>query len=234
VLVTSVARRRLLQFGVVHLGLSLLASAIASVLVASPRSCARRHHRGIELSIAALRIRDVVVFRPTDRQVRNLLHLVVVRLWDCHRLIVPVTRDGRQNWTDGRWRGSSPRSCGSISVPMEDLGELPRPLRKSPHWDRRRSTVQVVNVGNRAMLVRGVASVDDASRAFDLRCELRGLGAFVRELEDGRYFTQGRVRSLDPVAEAEAPLQAAQGPQSQSKPSKVSSASSSADPPKAG
>jgi hypothetical protein len=264
VLVTCVAGGVvLLQFDVVRtIGLSLLASAgIASVLVgfAAQRTLGGII-AGIELSITQpLRIGDVVVFRPDELgKVEHIYFTyVVVRLWDDRRLIVPVTRvmsEPFENWTrTGGGELMAPVELWvDLAAPVEELRRAFRELcEKSSLWDRRRSTVQVVSVSDRAMLVRGVASVDDASRAFDLRCELReGWIAFLGQLDGGRHYAAGRVKSVDapevestetphtdsaePKPSARPPLvSSSQASSSQTSPSNVSS-SASRDAPKAG
>jgi len=235
----------LMQFAVVrNVGVSLLASAgIASVVVgfAAQRSLGGII-AGIELSITQpLRIGDVVVFRTGE--VGKVEHIyftyVVIQLFDDRRLIVPVTRvlaDPFENWT---------RTGGRLLAPVELWVDLAAPVqafrvaferlcKASKLWDGRRSTVHVTEVTDRAMLLRGVASVADVSRAFDLRCELReGWLAFMRELEDGRFMPQGRVGTVPPKPDPGEPAQpgpAQPGPAqpgtTQREPSKVSSGSS--------
>ncbi|HTJ83787.1 MAG TPA: mechanosensitive ion channel domain-containing protein [Polyangiaceae bacterium] len=204
----------LLQFDVVRsVGLSLLASAgIAGVLVgfAAQRSLGGII-AGIELSITQpLRIGDIVVFRTgeTGKVEHIYFTYVVVKLWDERRLIVPVTRvmgDAFENWT---------RTGGELLAPVDLWVDLAAPVdafraafeelcKNSVRWDRRQAVVQVVDVTDRAMLLRGIASVDDASRAYDFRCELReGWVTFLRGLEGGRFLPHGRVASapIDPAA----------------------------------
>ncbi len=199
----------LLQFEVVRsIGVSLLASAgIAGVLVgiAAQRTLGGMI-AGIEMSITQpLRIGDVVVFRPNEMgTVEHIFFTyVIVRLWDDRRLIVPVTRvmsEVFENWT---------RTDGSMLVSVELFADYGTPVeklreaflaecKKSSLWDRRVSRVHVVETTERAMRVRGVASIEQAARANDFRFELtEGWVRFLQELEGGAYLPVGRVESRD-------------------------------------
>jgi small-conductance mechanosensitive channel len=203
----------LLQFEIVrNVGLSLLASAgIAGVLVgiAAQRTLSGLI-AGVELSITQpVRIGDTVVFRPGE--VGTVEHVfftyVVVRLWDDRRLIVPVARvmsEPFENWT---------RSGSDLLAPVDiyadhevPVGELraafERLCKQSPLWDQRSSVVEVVEMNDRVLKIRGTASVDVASKAYALKCELReGWVSFLRELEGGRYLPLTRVRSLEEESE---------------------------------
>lgn len=199
----------LLQFEVVrNVGLSLLASAgIAGVLVgvAAQRSLSGVI-AGIELSITQpIRIGDVVVFRPGE--LGTVEHIfftyVVVRLWDDRRLVVPVSRvmsEPFENWT---------RSGTDLLAPVELVVDYAAPVglfrsrfeqlcKASALWDGRSAVVEVVDLTDRVMTLRGVASVDVATKAWALRCELReGWVAFLQELEAGRYLPVGRIESRE-------------------------------------
>jgi small-conductance mechanosensitive channel len=199
----------LLQFEVVrNVGLSLLASAgIAGVLVgvAAQRSLSGVI-AGIELSITQpIRIGDVVVFRPGE--LGTVEHIfftyVVVRLWDDRRLVVPVSRvmsEPFENWT---------RSGTDLLAPVDLLVDYTAPVslfrsrfeelcKASELWDGRSAVVQVVTVTDRVMTLRGIASVEVATKAWALRCELReGWVTFLQELERGRYLPVGRIESRE-------------------------------------
>jgi small-conductance mechanosensitive channel len=199
----------LLQFEVVrNVGLSLLASAgIAGVLVgvAAQRSLSGVI-AGIELSITQpIRIGDVVVFRPGEMgTVEHIFFTyVVVRLWDDRRLVVPVSRvmsEPFENWT---------RSGTDLLAPVDLVVDYAAPVgllrarfeelcKANALWDGRSAIVSVVDVTDRVMTLRGVASVDVATKAWPLRCELReGWITFLQELERGRYLPVGRIESRE-------------------------------------
>ncbi len=197
----------LLQFDVVRtVGLSLLASAgIAGVLVgfAAQRTLGGIIS-GIEMSITQpLRIGDIVVIDAEWGVVERMFFTyIVIRLYDDRRLIVPVSRittSSFENWTR---MGSEVLAPVEIFVdyttPLEPLRqEFKRLCEASPLWDRRKSEIYVIDATDKALRVRGLASVDNASKAFDLKCELReGLVTFLQAHEGGVYVPRGRVESI--------------------------------------
>ncbi len=210
----------LLQIEVVRsIGVSLLASAgIAGVLVgiAAQRTLGGII-AGIEMSITQpVRIGDVVVFRPGEVGTVERIYFtyVIVRLWDDRRLIVPVTRvmaDAFENWTrTGADLLAPVELFVDYAAPLEALRESFEALCKAnPKWDGRVCRVEVVDATDKALRVRGIASVDVATKAWDLRADLReGWIRALQELEGGRYLPLGRVISVtDPKAaeEKEAP-----------------------------
>lgn len=197
----------LLQFDVVRtVGLSLLASAgIAGVLVgfAAQRTLGGIIS-GIEMSITQpLRIGDIVVIDGEWGTVERIFFTyLVLRLYDDRRLIVPVSRVTSapfENWT---------RMGSDLLAPVEIFVDLAAPIdavraeferlcRASPLWDGRRADVQVIEAQEKAYKVRGLASVDNASKAFDLRCELReGWVRFLQAHEGGLHIPRSRVESV--------------------------------------
>jgi hypothetical protein len=68
-------------------------------------------------------------------------------------------------------------------VPVEAVREeLGRILRESAHWDGKVNVLQVTEARERTLELRALASAASASRAWDLRCEVREkLVAFLRE-----------------------------------------------------
>jgi small-conductance mechanosensitive channel len=115
------------------------------------------------------------------------LTYVMVRIWDLRRLIVPITyfiEQPFQNWTH-----RSADVLGTVflhvdyTVPVDAVrDELGRILQASPHWDGKVNVLQVTEARERTLELRALASAADASRAWDLRCEVREkLVAFLRE-----------------------------------------------------
>jgi hypothetical protein len=102
----------------------------------------------------------------------------VVRIWDLRRLVVPITyfiEKPFQNWTR-----SSADILGTVflqvdyAVPVDALrAELTRILEASPLWDRKVNVLQVTEAGERTLELRALASSSDASKSWDLRCEIR-------------------------------------------------------------
>jgi small-conductance mechanosensitive channel len=206
----------LLQFDVVrNVGLSLLASAgIAGVLVgfAAQRTLGGII-AGVQLSVTQpIRIGDVVVFRGDVGTVERIYFTyVVVRLWDERCLIVPaekVMSDVFENWT---------RVGASMLAPVELWVDHTAPVERlrakftelceaSELWDKRQCTVLVVENTDRAMRLRGLASVSMVTRAFDLRCELReGWVRYLQELDGGAHLPKGRIDLSGPKTSSSSP-----------------------------
>ncbi|NUO49277.1 MAG: mechanosensitive ion channel family protein, partial [Polyangiaceae bacterium] len=197
----------LLQFEVVRsVGLSILASAgIVGVLVgfAAQRTLGGVI-AGIEMSITEpVRIGDMVEFEQGEVGTVEQIYFtyIVVRLWDDRRQIVPVTRVMAapfENWT---------RTGVDLLVPVEILADHATPLEtlrkgfrdvceKCEKWDRRSWRVDVIEITDKAIRVRGTASVASATDAYDLRAELRERWfTFLQQLEGGKYLPHGRVVS---------------------------------------
>ncbi|MFC7247270.1 mechanosensitive ion channel family protein [Catellatospora aurea] len=173
------------------LGASLLASAGLAGVVAALAAHATLAHifAGLQLAFTdELRLDDVVVVEGEWGRVEELrLTYVVVRLWDERRLVLPTTyftTTPFQHWTrnDARVLGASILYLDH-RMPVDALREqAQRVVEASPLWDRRDWVLQVVDTTETAMVVRVLASADDAAKAYDLRCEIREkLIAYVRE-----------------------------------------------------
>ena len=106
------------------------------------------------------------------------LTYVVVRIWDLRRLIVPISyflEKPFENWTR-----TSARLLGTVflhldpRVPFDAVrAELERILRASEHWDGDVCRIHVTGVSERTVEVRALMSATNASKAFELRCEVR-------------------------------------------------------------
>jgi len=110
-----------------------------------------------------------------------------VRIWDLRRLVVPITyfiEKPFQNWTR-----TSADILGTVflhvdyCVPVDAMREeLTRILEASPNWDRKVNVLQVTDAKERTLELRALASSNDASKSWDLRCEMREkLVAFVQK-----------------------------------------------------
>ena len=80
-----------------------------------------------------------------------------------------------QNWTR-----ASAQLLGSVllwvdySLPLEETRQAVRQIvEASPLWDRRFWNLQVSDASERAMQIRVLCTAADASKAWDLRCEVR-------------------------------------------------------------
>jgi small-conductance mechanosensitive channel len=159
-----------------------------------------------------IRIDDVVIVEGEWGRIEEItLTYVVVRIWDLRRLVVPITyfiEKPFQNWTR-----TSADILGSVflhvdyGVPVDALrNELTRILEASPNWDRKVNVLQVTDAKERTLELRALASSSDASRSWDLRCEVREkLVAFVQANYPGslprlRATVDGRVPAGAAVA----------------------------------
>jgi small-conductance mechanosensitive channel len=174
-----------------QLGTSLLASAgIAGIIVglAAQRSIGTLI-AGIQIAITQpIRYDDVVIVENEWGRIEEItLTYVVVRIWDLRRLILPITyfiEKPFQNWT----RTTSDilgtvfiYTDYTISVKMI-RDELERILKESTLWDGKVWNLQVTHATERGVELRALMSAPDASKAWNLRCEVRErLLGFIQE-----------------------------------------------------
>jgi len=135
-----------------------------------------------------IRIDDVVIVEGEWGRIEEItLTYVVVCIWDLRRLVVPITyfiEKPFQNWTR-----TSADILGAVflqvdyGVPVDAVrGELTRILEASPNWDHKVNVLQVTDAKERTLELRALASSSDASKSWDLRCEVREkLVAFVQK-----------------------------------------------------
>ena len=133
-----------------------------------------------------------------------------VKIWDERRLVLPISyfiEKPFQNWTR-----SSSQIIGTIylwvdyALPVEPVrSEYLRLCREAPEWDGRVAGLQVTELGERAMQLRGIASSVDAGKNWDLRCRLReGLIDYLRR-EHGEQLPRLRGQASVLLPEAVAP-----------------------------
>jgi small-conductance mechanosensitive channel len=126
-----------------------------------------------------IRIDDVVIVEGEWGRIEEItLTYVVVRIWDLRRLIVPITyfiEKPFQNWTR-----RSADILGTVflqvdyGVPVDAVrNELTRILEASSNWDRKVNVLQVTEAKETTLELRALASSSDASKSWDLRCEVR-------------------------------------------------------------
>jgi small-conductance mechanosensitive channel len=172
-------------------GASILASAgVAGIIVgfAAQRSIATLL-AGFQIALTQpIRVDDVVIVENEWGRIEEItLTYVVVHIWDQRRLVVPITyfiEKPFQNWTR-----TSSEMLATVFLHTDytvDVGalreELTRILSQSALWDRRVNVLQVTGAKEQTLEVRALASACDASRAWDLRCEIREqLVRFVQE-----------------------------------------------------
>ena len=173
------------------LGASVLASAgVIGIIVgfAAQRTIANLF-AGFQLALTQpIRIDDVVIAENEWGRIEDItLTYVVVRIWDLRRLILPLSyfiEHPFQNWT----RAES-EILGTVffytdyAAPVDAIREeLKRVVAQSPYWNGKVCGLQVTNTTDRSVELRALASAGDASKAWDLRCEIREkLILFVQE-----------------------------------------------------
>ncbi len=163
-------------------GTAIIASAgVAGIIIgfAAQKSIATLL-AGFQIALTQpIRIDDVVIVENEWGRIEEItLTYVVVRIWDLRRLVLPITyfiETPFQNWTR-----TSADILGTVflhvdyNVPLDRLrAELTRILEGSPLWNRKVNVLQVTDAKEHTLEIRALASANDASAAWDLRCEVR-------------------------------------------------------------
>lgn len=174
-----------------QLGTAILASAgiIGIVVGLAAQKTIGTFIAGLQIAFTQpIRLDDVVIVEGEWGRIEEVtLTYVVVRIWDLRRLIIPITyfiEKPFQNWTR-----VSADILGTVfiyvdhTVPIDAIrAELQRILEGSKLWDRKVCVLQVTNTSERTVEVRALMSAEDASLAWDLRCQVREkLIEFVRD-----------------------------------------------------
>ncbi|MBN9508121.1 MAG: mechanosensitive ion channel family protein [Alphaproteobacteria bacterium] len=173
-------------------GVSLFASAGAAGLVVglAARPLLANLIAGMQIALTQpIRLEDALILEGEWGWVEEITTTyVVLRLWDLRRMIVPLAyfmEKPFQNWTHG-----SPSLIGTVmfyvdwSVPVDRVrAKLQELVRASALWDGKTVVLQVTDVTKHGVIeLRALASASNASRAWDLRCELReGVVAFLQQ-----------------------------------------------------
>lgn len=171
-------------------GVTLMASAgIAGLAVgAAAQPLLKTLIAGIQMAFTEpIRIDDVVIVNGEWGRIEDIrLTYVIVRIWDERRLVVPVTKfleETFENWTR---RTSDLIGTAFLHLdPATDVGRLRNELKRyvatDPLWDGHVVALQVTDTSADAIEVRCLVSAADASRTFDLRCNVReALLGFIR------------------------------------------------------
>lgn len=209
----------LMSFATVRkIGTGLLTSAgIASVIVgfAAQRSISNLL-AGFQLAFTQpIRLDDVLVVEGEWGKVEEITFTyVVVRIWDERRLVLPLNyfiEKPFQNWTR-----TTSQLIGTVflftdyTIPVEALrAELKRIVEPHPLWDKRVCTLQVTDSKERTLELRILVSAGDASRAFELRCDVREkMVAFIQQnypdsLPKTRSVVETEERLLTPARVAD-------------------------------
>ena len=175
-----------------NLGTTILASAGVIGIVmgfAAQRSIATLI-AGFQIAITQpIRIDDVVIVENEWGRIEEItLTYVVVRIWDLRRLIVPITyflEKPFQNWTR-----TSAHILGTVFLYVDYTvsvkrvrQELHRLLQSNSLWDGKTWNLQITNLTDKTVELRALMSAQNASDAWNLRCEIReGLLDFIQKL----------------------------------------------------
>lgn len=168
--------------GVREIGLSLFASAgVAGIVVGFAAQPALSNLiAGLQIAVTQpIRLDDAVVVEGEWGWIEDIRGTyVVVRIWDLRRLIVPLNyfiQTPFQNWTR-----ESASLIGSVfwyvdyTVPVEAVrARLTELLQATDKWDGRVAALQVTDVRQDVVELRGLMSAANSSLAWDLRCEIR-------------------------------------------------------------
>ncbi len=165
-----------------QLGASLLASAgvIGVIVGVAAQKTIHTFLTGIQIAITQpIRLDDVVIVEGEWGRIEEItLTYVVVRIWDQRRLIVPITyfiEKPFQNWTR-----TTAEIIGTIffymdyTVPVDAIRtQLYSLVEQSDLWDKKVCGVQVTSMSEKSIEMRVLVSAADASKAWDLRCQIR-------------------------------------------------------------
>jgi small-conductance mechanosensitive channel len=165
-----------------QLGTGILASAglVGLVVGLAAQKTLGNLLAGIQIAITQpIRIDDVVIVEGEWGRIEEIaLTYVVVRIWDLRRLVLPIDYfidKPFQNWTR-----VSADILGTVflymdyTVPVDAIrAELERIVQRSTDWDGQVCGVQVTDTSPQGIKVRALVSATDASKAWNLRCEVR-------------------------------------------------------------
>jgi small-conductance mechanosensitive channel len=187
-------------------GVTLMASAgLAGLAVgAAAQPALKNLIAGVQLAFTEpIRLDDVVIIGGEWGRIEEIrLTYVVVRIWDDRRLVVPVSKfleDSFENWTR-----SNAQLLGSIFLYVDPTADVARLRSKAealvtqnPRWDRRFWNLQVTDMKVDAMEIRVLMTAQDASIAFDLRCDIReGMLQYIAS-EMPQAIVRRRLESVD-------------------------------------
>ncbi len=189
-----------------ELGTSLLASAgIAGIIVGfAARPVLENIIAGVQLALTQpINIDDVVIVDGEWGRIEEITTTyVVVRIWDDRRLICPFTKfisESFQNWTR-----RTADILGTVfiyadySVPFAAVREeLQRIVEQHPKWDKRVCLLQVTDATESAVQMRALVSASSASRAWDLRVDVREKLIEYLQREHPQALPQTRVQMTD-------------------------------------
>ncbi len=181
----------LMMFGPVRqFGTSILASAgIAGIVLGfAAQKTLGNFLAGVQIALTQpMLIDDVVKVEGEFGRIEEItLTYVTVRTWDLRRLVFPITYFIEKPFEN--WSRRSPELVGAVFLYLDyqtPLGalreEAQRLVKANPNWDKKSCAVQVTDTKEAVIEVRVLVSAANASKAFDLRCQVReGLIEFLR------------------------------------------------------
>lgn len=165
------------------LGTSVLTTAgfIGLVITFTAQKTLGGLFSGLEIALTQpIKIGDAVLIENEFGIVEEInFRNVVIKLWDCRRLIVPTNfflEQTFQNWS----REETNNLIGTVylyadyTLPIPELREeLKKILTASSLWDGNVNLIQVSDLQDKVMQLRILSSADSPSKAWDLRCEVR-------------------------------------------------------------
>lgn len=163
-------------------GTSILASAgVVGIIIgfAAQRTIANLF-AGFQLAMTQpIRLDDVVIVENEWGRIEELtLTYVVVHIWDDRRLVVPLSYFIEKPFPN--WTRVSADILGSVFVwadytlPITERRPAVESIVKScKDWDQRFWNLQITDTTDRSVQLRVLATAADASKAWDLRCEIR-------------------------------------------------------------
>ncbi|WP_282018954.1 mechanosensitive ion channel family protein [Salegentibacter mishustinae] len=191
------------------LGVSMLASAgLATIILGiAAQSTLGNIIAGVQIALTKpARIGDTVLIEGRWGYVEDIrFTYMIVRTWDLRRLIVPlktVISDTFENLSI-----TSPHSLNEIELYVDyrvDVDKLRAKFKElleaSEDWDEEHPPImQVTEMTEKSLKVRAICSASTAVIAWDLHCKLREqMVAYIKELEEGIYFTRSRVELKEP------------------------------------
>src|SRR5579883_201717 len=210
--VVFTAGAALMTIGAVRqVGVSLFASAGVAGIVAglAARPVLSNLVAGIQLAMTQpIRIEDAVIVENEWGWIEEITSTcVVVRLWDLRRMIVPLSyfmEKPFQNWTrEGAAIIGSVLLYLDYTAPIGAIRQKAAQLAaESKLWNRKVVNVQVTDVTKQNTIeVRVLVSADNASAAWDLRCEIREKLVDFLRAEHSYALPRSRGETVQPATE---------------------------------
>lgn len=165
-----------------RIGATLLASAgvIAAIVTFTAQKTLTNIFAGLQIAFAQpIRMHDAVTVENEYGTIEDInLTNVVIKLWDFRRLIVPISYFVDKPFQN--WSRESDNLFGVVtllvdySIPIDKLRAVyQRILDESENWDGKVQSLQVSDVKEHAIELRFLMSAENASKVWDLRCEVR-------------------------------------------------------------